>query len=864
MALAPGTRIGSYEIVALVGAGGMGEVYRARDARLGREVAVKILPAGADADPDRLHRFEEARAAAALNHPNILTVHEIGTHDSTPYVVAELLAGSTLRDMLAEAPKGLPVRRAIELTVQLATGLGAAHDRGIVHRDIKPENIFVTRDGRVKILDFGLAKLVEGEGAGPGVAGSMLATHAGNTAAGVVLGTIGYMSPEQLRGQPLDARGDIFSFGAVVYEMLSGTRAFEGATPADTISAILTAEPADLASPDGSIPAALDRIVRHCLEKTPALRFQSARDIVFNLELFLASSAIGSTAAIVPAAQPRRARPWLPVAVAVAAIGAAIAAVLWRNGPPARVRPVFQQVTFRHGELDNARFATGGQDIVYTAAWEGQPPEIYMVPANQSGGRPLGIRDARLLAVSKSGELAVSRALARLTPFAVSGTLARGSILGGAPKDEIEDVLAADYAPDGKSLAIVRVVRAERRTQVEYPVGTVLYRGSLQSDLRFSSDGKYLAFIDHESPADDRGNAVILRATGEKVAAGPVRGSQRGLAWNPANDEVWTTSPLENGRIFALAIDGSSRDLLSVPGRLYLRDVSPSGRVLLDQGTSRRGIIVASDDGESQRDVSWLDYSLLRGLSKDGKTIVFDEQGSAVESYRTFVRNLDAPAAIEVGLGFGGGISDDEAWTLSVRLVEGGNELWLQPVGAGEARRVSPPGWTAGVSGRFFADGKRVAYAAREPNRRSRIYVQRLDGSAPRAITGELDILVAPLVAISPDERWVASAMPGGAGASLAPVDGGATLPVQGIQPGDQIRDWSADGQLYVASGPPSALRIDKVNPFNGKRTFWRDLRIPPVVGLRTSAPFITPDGRTYAYNYMVGSSNLFTLSGVR
>src|SRR5262245_49384058 len=281
----------------------MGEVYRARDNRLAREVAIKVLPAAFAADADRLHRFEqEARAAAALNHPNILTVHEIGSHaaasgSSFPYVVSELLEGRTLRETLGEAPKGLSIRKAIDYATQLATGLAAAHEKGIVHRDVKPENIFITRDGRVKILDFGLAKLTENQALG----GSMLATQAGGTGAGVVLGTVGYMAPEQVRALAVDHRSDIFSFGAVLYEMLSGSRAFKGATAADTITAILSSEPPDLTGDHASVTPALDRIVRHCLEKTPEMRFQSARDIAFNLE---ALSTMSMTGTAVAAARP--------------------------------------------------------------------------------------------------------------------------------------------------------------------------------------------------------------------------------------------------------------------------------------------------------------------------------------------------------------------------------------------------------------------------------------------------------------------------------------------------------------------------------------------------------------------------------
>src|SRR6202521_4979098 len=259
MAIAPGTRLGPYEILAPIGSGGMGEVYRAKDPRLGREVAIKVLPASFSADPDRLRRFEqEARAAGLLNHPNITAVYDIGTENQAPYVVTELLSGETLRARLAGGP--LSSRKAIDYALQIAHGLSAAHEKGIVHRDLKPENLFLTKDGRVKILDFGLAKLTHAEeGSGPQ---TNLPTANAGTEPGVVLGTLGYMSPEQVRGRPADARSDIFSFGAILYEMLAGRRAFRGDSAADTMSAILKEDPPALDD------VALDRVVRRCLEKS--------------------------------------------------------------------------------------------------------------------------------------------------------------------------------------------------------------------------------------------------------------------------------------------------------------------------------------------------------------------------------------------------------------------------------------------------------------------------------------------------------------------------------------------------------------------------------------------------------------------
>src|SRR6202158_2892011 len=300
MTLASGLMVGPYEIVAPLGAGGMGEVYRAKDARLGRDVAIKILPASFSADPDPLRRFEqEARAAGVLNHPNITAVHDIGEHEGAPYVVQELLEGETLRSALSGG--NLSQRKAIDYSLQIAHGLAAAHEKGIVHRDLKPENLFVTKDGRLKILDFGLAKLTHTE-AGPEV--TSLPTASAGTKPGVVMGTLGYVSPEQLKGKPADARSDIFSFGAVLYEMLSGQRAFRGDSAADTMSAILREDPPDLSVTNQGVSPGLERIVRHCLEKNPEQRFQSASDLAFALQE--ASGASGAPLSAAPSTRRRR------------------------------------------------------------------------------------------------------------------------------------------------------------------------------------------------------------------------------------------------------------------------------------------------------------------------------------------------------------------------------------------------------------------------------------------------------------------------------------------------------------------------------------------------------------------------------
>ncbi len=401
MQLTTGTRLGPYEIVAPLGAGGMGEVYRAHDSRLGREVAVKVLPASFAADAERLRRFEqEARATGALNHPNILAVFDIGSHEGTPYVVSELLDGDTLRIRIGDSP--LPHRKVIDYATQIAKGLAAAHDKGIVHRDLKPDNVFVTRDGRVKILDFGLAKLTQ---AGAAVEVETALAQAGpQTSAGTVLGTVGYMSPEQVRGQTVDHRSDIFSFGVVLYEMLTGRRAFRGDSAVETMNAILKEDPAPAGDQGQPLPPALDRIVLHCLEKNPEERFQSARDIAFDIEALSGLSSQGVAEA--ETLSPRR-RGWLrPVAVAALAAAGGAALFLAGQSTASSTAPTFEPLTFRRGNVSFARFAPDGRTIVYAANWEGGPLELYSTQPGSPESRPLGLR-ADLKAISRNGEVAV-------------------------------------------------------------------------------------------------------------------------------------------------------------------------------------------------------------------------------------------------------------------------------------------------------------------------------------------------------------------------------------------------------------------------------------------------------------------------
>ncbi len=865
MALTSGNKIGPYEIVSFIGAGGMGEVYRARDLRLGREVALKVLPPSFAADPERLRRFEqEARAVAALSHPNILAVHDIGQHEGAPYLVSELLEGESLREILGRGP--LSHRKAIDYAVQIAHGLAAAHGKDIAHRDLKPDNIFVTRDGRVKILDFGLAKTVQK----PTVRGqegglATMTAVAPATDIGTVMGTAGYMSPEQIRGATVDCRTDIFSFGAVLYEMLCGSRAFKRDTPADTMAAILNEDPPEVLESGRQMPPALDRIVRHCLEKAPEQRFQSARDLAFDLESITSLTASGS----LPAAKVQERRRWW-YAAAVAALVVAAGLVGWKIA--ATTRPVtgskFRQVTYRRGTLGPARFTPDGQNIIYTAGLGDAEPELYTVATKGIGGHPLGIPNAALLAVSSRGEIAVKLEPKGLAAFLTVGTLARTSDVSAAPKPEIENVEAADFTPDGSALAIVRYVPADQMCQVEFPIGKVLHRERGIGEIRFSPDGNYLAFITHDNPGDDRGNVVILRKTGEKVAISPLYESAQGLAWSVKGDEVWTTSPLESGDIHALSLSGKERVPLAVPGRLRLQDVSSSGQLLVEQGIARRGMIVASGPNGTPRDLSWLDFGYLRDISLDGKMILFEEEGSEAQSYQIFVRNVDGSPAIPIGEGYGLAISRDKHWALGEKLTQPAHQIWLLPIGAGEPRRISPLNLFSLVGASFLSDSQRIIYIANESGHRPRIWLQDINSGAPRPVTPEG---IAGFAALSPDDKWLIAGRRAGGTAVVEPVlvslDKGDIEPVRGVKPDDRGLGWSSDGQVYIASaanGNRASVHIDKLNPHTGVRTPWRDLPMPPLGGITPDPPIITQDGNTYGYDYRLRLSDLYTVTGVR
>jgi serine/threonine protein kinase len=524
MTLASGTRIGPYEIQSLLGAGGMGEVYRARDSRLGRDVAVKVLPAAFAQDKERLRRFEtEARAVAALNHPNILSVHDVGTQDGVPYLVSECLEGHSLRQELSGA---LPLRRAVEYGTQIAQGLAAAHDKGIIHRDLKPENVFVTQDGRVKILDFGLAKLALPEA----VSNDGATIEAQPTSAGSVVGTVGYMAPEQVKGEAADARTDIFALGTILYEMLAGRRAFRSDTSAETMTAILKEEPPDLSTSGKAIPLAMDRIIRRCLGKKPLQRFQSARDLAFNLE---GLSGVSSASTIrMPSHEKTRQRimPWVLGALAIAVV----AATSWFFGArtAAVPAPVYHQLTFERGLVYAARFGSDGRSIYYSASWNSHPLQLYSTVPDSPESRSLGLVNSTLFAVSATN-MAISLGCKDRYIGNCQGTLGLVPVAGGTPREIVEDALAADWTADGSQMAVIRQVNGKYR--VEFPRGKMIYESEHPLHfLRISPRGNAVSLGETEGVDGDAGWALAIDRNGKQLMRSATYVSMEGVAWSPS------------------------------------------------------------------------------------------------------------------------------------------------------------------------------------------------------------------------------------------------------------------------------------------------------------------------------------------
>jgi Tol biopolymer transport system component len=825
--LQSGAGIGPYRVLGPLGAGAMGEVYRASDSRLNREVAIKVLHGRFAADPERLRRFDqEARTAGTLNHTNIVTVLDVGVHEGTPYVVTELLQGDTLRDRMGGT--ALPLRKVLDYGAQAARGLGAAHARGIVHRDLKPENLFVTADGTVKILDFGLAKLVQPERstAVDSLAGTM-------TESGMILGTVGYMAPEQARGLPATTASDLFALGCVLYEMMTGARAFHRDSPVETMAAILNEDPPAFPAKLRQSAPALVALVLRCLEKEPGERFESARDLAYGLGIM---AGIGDES---------------PAAGGV--------------GDATLPETTFRRLTFRRGSILRARFTPDGHSVVYGAAWEGQPVEPYWLHLGSPEGRSLGQPGTDVLSVSRSGELAVCLKRRHRTGFVTAGTLARMPLGGGSPRQLLPNVDEADWSPDGSQLAVVRDVNGT--TQLEYPIGKPIFRTSgWISHSRVSVDGRLIAFIHHELIGNDGGSVTVVDAAGQARVLSPDWGTIRGLAWSADGREVWFTAHEEGaGRnLHAVTLEGAHRVLHQVPGQLCIQDVLPDGRALLTHSTERQAIMVQAPGESIERDLSWLDWSLLRDISADGQWVLISESGEGGGSRGTAcIRMTDGSPAVQLGAGDPAQFSPDGQWVLSIYR-EGGARvrLVLLPTGVGEQREVDTRGLQP-RNARWLPDGQSLLVSAQQADGRAGLFRLPLDGGDPEMVC-PLGT-VASSMEISPDGRWVV-ARTGDAPWMLFPAAGGDPKPIPGLRPDDELLPWTYEpGALLVSTVNALPARVERIDLETGARTPFREIMPPDTSGVSTMRGFrFLPDKATYGYTFTVQIDDLYLVENLR
>jgi len=855
MSLRPGDRVGPYEVTALIGAGGMGEVYKARDSRLGRVVAIKIVRTSSEQSSDGIRRFErEARATGMLNHPNILAVYDVGAHEGLPYLVSEFLEGETFAARLSRGI--VPTKKTLEYAAQLATGLAAAHAKGFVHRDLKPSNLFITTDGQIKILDFGLVKLTEQTEFIHFL--SRASTASQLTQAGAIVGTMNYLSPEQIRGDTIDHRSDIFSFGTVLFEALTGQRPFERASPIETMNAILNQDPADL--PD-TVPPNVGLVVRRCLEKVPQERFESARDLAFHLSTLSHGSGSGPTTPPLVAGRGATRRRFLRLAAAVSVfVGVAAAFVVGQRTNPATTAG-YQQLTFQRGWVRSARFAPDGGTIVYGAAWDESPVRLFSTRPESPESRRLEIPSADILAISSSNEMAISLGERYV------GTLARVPLEGGGPREIMVDVEDADWAPDGERLAVAQVV--QQRYRLEFPIGRVLYEtDGWISHVRVSRDGNRVAFIDHPVSGDDLGAVCVIGRNGEKETLSADFASVTGLAWSSTGDEIWFSASEAGPNTSLYAVDLSRRQRLvtTAPGRLDIKDIGPDGRVLVTHGRFRIGMRSRGPGGEQERDLSWLGTSVAAGLSADGQTLLFTEEagGGGTGSYPVYVRQTDGSAAIRLGEGLLAALSWDGRWAATIGLGPPPSIVVLS-TRAGEARLLERGGLVDYQAVGWFPDGRRLLIAGTEPGRDVRLYAQDIGNGMPKAISPE-GIRIKPYASpVSPDGKQVA-AVDRSSRIVLQPVGGGEPTPLPELEPGDEPIRWSADGSsLYVLRRGVSSGRVYRLQIAQRQVELTTELLPSDRAGLiGILAVQTTPHGEFYVYSYTQDLSDLFLVDNLR
>ena len=837
----------------------MGEVWRARDTRLPRGAAVKLLPVEFASDQDRLRRFErEARSASSLNHPNIVTIYDVGDAGSVTYIAMELVEGGTLRELLADGP--LPVRKTLSLAAQIADGLACAHDVGIVHRDLKPENVMVTSGGHVKILDFGLAKLTQPEPeAGKETAAQ---TVSARTDPGAVLGTVGYMSPEQACGQPLDFRSDQFSFGTLLYEMATGTRAFSRKTRPETLAAIVREEPEPVESLNPKVPPPLRWIIERCLAKGPEERYASTKDLARDLVSIRDHL---SEASLSGAAQPVSVRRKGRRLLAVAALTLAAAAVgisIDRLSRSPSASPSFRRITFRSGAVGMARFAPDGQTVVYSATW-GATRDLFLMRLGEPESQVL-YTDTDLYAVSDRGELAIMPGGFRRRP----NLLARAPLTGGAFREVVEEVAwsNADWAPKGQDLAIIR--SSGGRNRLEFPIGKVLYETNATVCCpRVSPDGRMIAFFE----ANSQVRTIEADGTGARVLSSGWNTIDGVPCWVREGKGIWFTASKsgESSALFRVDPSGRLREIARVPGNLELYDVSPGGNALLGHHT--RTVMLKwgrTVEGEAELDLSWLDGSWGADLSADGRRILFTEigEGGGADS-AIYLRATDGTPAKRLGNGRALALSLDGKWALAERNAR----LFAVPTGPGQTRSWAGPPFDYVGGGNWTPDGTQVVFSAREKGKGERIYVQSAEGGTPRSISPEGVMLRDYGDSVSPDGRLVIG-LPTNVQLTQYPeqrgeprlyrLDGGGERSISGLGSDEFPIDWSPEGDaIYVYRRPRRPADVYVLNIVTGQRRAWKKIGTPESTMTRL---MIARDGSSYAYSSVRLLSELVLAEGLK